>query len=166
MLVDWTLFRGRHLGQSEVKNLGVSAFGHEDVCRLDVAVDDAGGVSGIERVGDIDRLATAQSQSPEAFRDAVFQCQAIQKLHGDESLSMLVINLVDGADVGMVQRRRGLSFALEAGQRLGIFRNFVRKELQGDEAVQLYVLGLINHTHTAPAEFFDDAVVRDGLADQ
>ena len=32
--------------------------------------------------------------------------------------------------------------------------------------MQLYILGLIDHTHAAPAEFLDDAVVRDGFADQ
>src|SRR5713226_8553860 len=31
--------------------------------------------------------------------------------------------------------------------------------------MQLYVLGLVDHTHTAAAEFLDDAVVRNGLAD-
>ena len=38
-------------------------------------------------------------------------------------------------------------------------------ELQGDEAVQPGVLGLVHHSHAAPAELLDDAVVRDGLAD-
>ena len=32
-----------HLGQAEVENLGVAALGHKNVCRLDVAVDDAFG---------------------------------------------------------------------------------------------------------------------------
>ena len=43
----------RHdLGQAEVENLGVTAFGHKDVGRLDVAMDDALAVRGIQRVGD------------------------------------------------------------------------------------------------------------------
>jgi len=32
-------------------------------------------------------------------------------------------------------------------------------------AVQLYVLGLVDHTHPAASELFDNTVVRDGLAD-
>ena len=43
--------------------------------------------------------------------------------------------------------------------------DFVRQELQGDEAMEASVLGLVNHTHPAAAELLDDAVVRDGLAD-
>jgi hypothetical protein len=31
--------------------------------------------------------------------------------------------------------------------------------------VQLYILGLVHHTHPVTAEFLDDAIVRDGLAD-
>jgi hypothetical protein len=31
---------------------------------------------------------------------------------------MLVVNFVDGADVGMIECRRGLGFALKAGERL------------------------------------------------
>jgi hypothetical protein len=46
---------------------------------------------------------------------------------------------------------------------LRVFRNLVRQELQGDKAVQLYVLRLVDHTHPATAEFLDNAVVRDGL---
>jgi len=65
----------------------------------------------------------------------------------------------------MIQGRGGLRFALEASQRLRVFRNLVRKELQGDKTVQLYVFGLVNHTHPASAQLLDDAVVRDGLAD-
>jgi hypothetical protein len=42
----------------------------------------------------------------------------------------------------------------------------VRKELQGDKAVQLHILGPVDHTHTTAAEPLNDAVVRDGLADQ
>ena len=43
-----------HFCQSEVENLGVAALSDENVGWLDVAVDDAFGVSGVERVGDLD----------------------------------------------------------------------------------------------------------------
>ncbi|MGA8104984.1 MAG: hypothetical protein WB869_22710 [Candidatus Acidiferrales bacterium] len=76
---------------------------------------------------------------------------AVQKLHGDERVAMLVVNFVDGADVGMIQCGGGLRLAFEAGESLRIFGNVVRQELQGDKAVQLYVLGLVDHAHTAAA---------------
>ena len=33
---------------------------------------------------------------------AMLQRQAVQKLHGDKSLAMLVVNLVDGANAGPI----------------------------------------------------------------
>jgi hypothetical protein len=64
----------------------------------------------------------------------------------------------------MVQGGSSLRFALEAGQGLLIFGNFVRQELQRNKAMQLYVLGFIDHTHPTTAELIDDAVMRDGFS--
>jgi hypothetical protein len=66
----------------------------------------------------------------------------------------------------MVQGRGGLRFALKAGQRLRVSGDFIGQELEGNKSVQPGVLGLLDHTHPAAAELFDDAVVRDGLTDQ
>ena len=44
----------RHFRQAKIENLGVAALGDEYIRGLDVAVDDAFGVGGIERVGDFD----------------------------------------------------------------------------------------------------------------
>jgi hypothetical protein len=55
---------------------------------------------------------------------------------------------------------------LKPGQRLGVFGYRIRQKLQGDEAVQLHVLSLVNNTHPATTELLDNAVVRYGLADQ
>ena len=56
------------------------------------------------------------------------------------------------------------SFPAETFQRLRVFGDVLRKELQRDEATEFRVLGLVDHTHPTTAEFLDDAVVRDGLA--
>jgi len=72
---------------------------------------------------------------------------------------------MDGTDVGMIQGRCGTSFPAEALERLRAPSNLFRQELQGDEATKLGVLGLVHHAHPTAAELFDDAVVRDGLAD-
>src|SRR5208282_4035688 len=85
--------------------------------------------------------------------------------HGNKGLPVLLTDVVDGADVGVVERGRGLRFALKTRQRLGIASNLIGKELQGYETVQPNVLALIDHAHTAAAEFLDDAVMRDGFAD-
>ena len=41
-----------------------------------------------------------------------------------------------------------------------------RQELQGDKSVQGYVFSLVDHTHPPATQLLDDAVVRNGLADE
>src|SRR5579864_2955418 len=90
---------------------------------------------------------------------------AIEILHHDEGLAILLVDLVNGADVGMVEGGGGLGFTAEAAQNLRVFRDLVRQELQGDEAVELGVDGFVDDAHASAAQSFDDAIVRDGLAD-
>src|SRR2546425_9570424 len=42
--------------------------------------------------------------------------------------------------------------------------NFLRQELECNEAVQAGVLGLVDDTHTGAAQLLDDAVMRNGQA--
>ena len=68
-------------------------------------------------------------------------------------------NLVDGADIGMIQCRCGAGFAQEALISLPIFSDVIGKELEGDEVVQLGVLSLVNHTHAASAQLLKDPIM-------
>ena len=74
-------------------------------------------------------------------------------------------DLVNGADVGMIQGRRGTRFAAKTFQRLGILRQIVGKEFQRYKAAEFSVFGFIDYSHPAPAKLLENAVVRDGLAD-
>ena len=62
------------------------------------------------------------------------------------------------AEAACASRSKRLRACESAGEPVG-------KELQGDKAVQLYVLGLIDHAHTTAAELLYDAIVRNGLAE-
>ena len=77
----------------------------------------------------------------------------------------MLADFVNCADIGMVQGRSSLSLSLEAGQCLGVFGHFIGQKLQRDESVQGYVLCLVDDTHAAAAEFLENAVMRDDLAD-
>ena len=98
-------------------------------------MDNAFGVGRIECVGKLNGERQYLFSFQRTARNAVLQRDTVQKLHGDEGLPVLVVNLVDGADVGMVQGRRGRGFALEPGESLRVFRNFVRQELQSNKTV-------------------------------
>jgi hypothetical protein len=43
-------------------------------------------------------------------------------------------------------------------------RQFLRQKFQRDMTPEVEVLGLVNNTHPAAADSFQNAVVRDGLA--
>ena len=64
----------------------------------------------------------------------------------------------------MVQSGGGARFALKAFESLAVLGKMFRQELQGDEAAELGVLSLVNHTHAAATKPLQDAVVRHGLA--
>ena len=61
--------------------------------------------------------------------DAVLERLAVEKFHGDEGLAVLFADVVNGADVGMVERGGGLGFALETGEGLGIAGDILAAEI-------------------------------------
>ena len=152
--------------QSEVEDLGVTKLGHENVGGLDVAVNDALGVRRIERLGDLDRqfeqLVRRQGLPSDALRSVIPSSNSMTM----KDLTVLLADLVDGADVGVVERRSRPSLALETFQGLTASElQFGGKKLQSDVPAQRFVLGLVDDAHATAAELLDDAVVRDGLAD-
>jgi len=100
-----------------------------------------------------------------AIADLVLQRHAVQILHDDERLTILLIHFMDRANVRMIQRGSRLCLALKAGEGLCVFGYIIRQEFESDEAMQFYILGFINHTHPASAQLLDDAVVRNRLPD-
>jgi len=76
----------------------------------------------------------------------------------------MLTELVNGADVGVVQRRGCLRFMFEALQCVRVGRRFAGQKLDGDSVAQLEVLGAIDHTHTAAADYVEHAVMRNRLA--
>ena len=150
----------REFGQAEVEDLGVTPIRDKDVRGLDIAMNDAFGVRGIERIGDLDTQRKQRVHFHGTTADAVLQRLAFQKLHRNEGSPVLPTDVIDCADVGVIKRRRGLRLALESGKGLRIPGYILRQELECDETVETSVLGLIDDTHPAAAELLHYAVVR------
>jgi hypothetical protein len=49
---------------------------------------------------------------------------------------------------------------------LRIAGDVLRQEFQSDTAAKTVILGFVDNAHSAAAEFFDDAVMRDDLSDE
>src|ERR1700675_4050736 len=94
----------------------------------------------------------------------MFQRCPVKVLHYDERLAVLLPNVVDSADIRMVERRGSSRFTAESLQRLPVLRHILRQELQCNETVKASVLGLVHDAHASAAELLDDAVMRDDLA--
>ena len=156
---------GRQFGEAEIQDLGVPSFGDKDIGGLDVAVHNAFAMRSIERIRDFDGQQEQLFIFQRTAGDDVFQCQAVQILHGDERPSLLLSDVVNGADIGMIQGGCRLSLALEAGQRLRITANVLRQKFKGHKAVQACVFGFVDHTHATATEFVGDSIVGDGLTD-
>ena len=142
----------------------MAALGHEDVGRLNVSMNDAARVGGVQRVGDLDGEAEQSFGFERPSRDEVTQCHSIKELHHDQRPAILLADIVDRAYVGVVQRRCGLGFSLKAGERLGVVGNVFRQEFKGHKTMQARVFGLVNDAHPATTKLLKHPIVRDGLA--
>jgi hypothetical protein len=131
-----------------------------------VAVDNRAFVCCLESVGDLESEMEKCLQIQRPTANLGCQRLAFEQLHGDKALSILLSNVINGANVWMVQGGGSFSFALESSDGLGIAGKLIGQELQGNEAVKPRVLGFVDDTHTAAAQLLDDAVVRDGLTDE
>jgi hypothetical protein len=82
-----------------------------------------------------------------------------QQFHGDEGSPIGLVDLVNGADVCMVQGGRSLGLPLETAEGLCILGEFVGKQLQGDVATELEVFRLVHNTNAPAPNLAQDAVM-------
>ena len=87
--------------------------------------------------------------------------------HDDKDLPVVgFADIMNDADILMVQCGRGSGFVDKAVFCFGFSGQIGREELQGDGAVKLEVLGLVNNTHASTAEVLEDLVVRNRLTEE
>ncbi len=91
------------LGQTKIQHLGITSLGNEDVGRFNVSVDNAFGVSRIQSIGNLNSQIQYLIRLKGLVLNAVLERLAFQVLHDNERLTSMFTNVVDGADVGMIQ---------------------------------------------------------------
>jgi hypothetical protein len=154
----------REFGETKIKNLGLPVRRDENVGGLDGAMNDAFGVSGVERIGDLNSQIQHQLYRHGLSADPTLERLTVEELHGQERPIILLPNFMNCADVEMIESRSGAGFAPEAFECLRVIREFVRQKFQCDMTPETEIFGLVNNTHPTAADFFQNAVVRDGLA--
>ena len=146
--------------QAEIENLRLPKIGYEEICRLDVAMNDVLRVRRFERRKNLNRKLQNAFGIERLARDALAECFALQQLHGDKRLAVGFIHLVDRANIGMIQRGGRASFAPKSLERLRVLFQILRQEFQRHSAAEFRVLSLVDHTHPAAAQLAEDSVMR------
>ncbi len=108
------------LRQAKIQNLRVTAADNEYVLWLDVPMNDALGVSCVEAIGYLGSDIQQSFQFKGAAQDEISQGLSLQELHGDEGSPVLLAQVVNDTNVGMIQSRSRLRLTLKTAQRLRI----------------------------------------------
>ena len=87
---------------------------------------------------------------------AVWACDS--RVSGPQS-PLAFINLVDCADVGVIEGRGAAGLTKETLQRVLIPGKLLGEKLQSHVSAELGVFGLVHHTHASSAELLQYAVV-------
>jgi len=89
------------------------------------------------------------------------QTLALDELHAEILLALVLADFVDGHDVRMVELAGGLGLVMKADD-LGLAGQFARAdELERDQPVQAALPCAIDHAHAAPRDFFQQFVIAD-----
>ena len=125
ILIRSILIRGhalvaRQFGQAEVENFHLSGLRDKQIGRFDVAMNDALGVKRLQRLRHLYRDVKQFFELQRLPMNALLQALPFQLLHHDEGMPAVVLDVMDGANVRMVQARRGSRLPLKAVKRLAI----------------------------------------------
>src|SRR5580700_6931088 len=97
-------------------------------------MNDAASVGRVEGIGNLDAQGQDGLQVHGTAADQVLERGAVEELHDEEGAALFFADVVDGADVGMIQGGGGFGFAAKTLECLAVLREIVGKELEGDKA--------------------------------
>ena len=124
-------------------------------------MDHVARVGGGEALRDLTRDLEELPDRQRPVRQHRVEVLPFEELHRDEVPALGLADVVDRADVGVVENRRGARLALEPHDAVGPVERLVDDELQRDVPAEPDVLGFIDDAHAALAEHSQNAVVGD-----
>ncbi len=147
------------LGQAKIHHLDLVLARDHDVGGLHVAVQYARGVRCCEPSRNLYGVADRFRWPDRALCHQVAQGRAFHALHRDVKGAVLIRDVVDRNDIGMVQGGCGAGFADQPGDG-GVSPDFAPRQcFQGDFTAQHEVGGRINLSHAASAELAVNTVL-------
>jgi hypothetical protein len=153
--------RRTHARDPEVEDLHRAFLVDHDVRGLDVAVDHAHAVrilqSRAQLIHDLELAHHRQDGTPLEERG---ERLALDVLHGDERLAVLVAELEDRDDVAVLQLAGRPRLARKAFAGLAVVQ-LLAQELDRDVAADSGIAGAIERAHAPMADSFEDLVAAD-----
>jgi hypothetical protein len=145
--------------QAEVGDSDLASAVEQDVGGLQVAVQHPLVVHRrqpqAELAGDLDPLLLRQ---PPDLLEQPGQVLAIDVLHREERLAVVLGDVEHVADMGVRDLPGDAHFLVEAGQAVGVVGQAFGQELEGHGLPQLQVVGTVDFSHTALAQQGHDAI--------
>ena len=121
-----------------------SCLRQHDVSGLQVPVHDPRTMRLVESVGDLNRVLERFFERQCASRQPLRQAFALEIFHDENVDFVLGVELEEGADVWVVQRRNGLGLALEPLTSLGTFGQMLGEDFDRDDAVEAGVTRFVD----------------------
>jgi len=116
-------------------------------------------VRGCQRSGDRDGIPENVGYRQAIRWNQLLECLAVDELHHDEVSPIVLVDLVDGDDVRMIQRRRSFGFVNEPLLARLVCQLLGTQDFDANETIEPQIAGLIDNTHSAFAELGDDLVM-------
>src|SRR5581483_2862646 len=129
--------------------------------RLEVAMDDASLMSGLEAVGHLPRELDGLVDRNGAARQPRREILSLDQLECEADDAVRFFEAVDCSDVRMIERGEDLRFAPESRDAFLVLREARRQHLDGGIAIQTLVARAEDFTHPARADGREDLVGAD-----
>ena len=156
--------RVRELGQTEIQELHMATGTDKDVGGLDVPMKNTLVVCRGERardlLADLEHLGFVEAP----FGKPRFQAASLQKLQHEKRSPFGLFDIVNRADVEVVEGGGETRFTPEAIAGFAIVEQIVRKKLQRNAAAKLRILRSVDDPHATLAQFFQDAILGDNFS--
>ena len=124
---------------------------------MDDALGVGGGEAGCDLLRVVERAGDRQGAAPENRP----QLLALEQLGHDERRTLMGADVVDGQYIGVIQRRCRARFLFESLKARLVSSHFTREHLDRHVAPEPAVVGAVDLTHAAGADFGADLILAD-----
>jgi hypothetical protein len=149
-------FRTQASGETEIQHLDRPVLEKHDVVGFQIAVDDAHGVGRRQRVGQLDGDGQTGIVGKVASRQPLFEGLAFQELQHDEVVAVVLDELQDPADSGVIELGKEPRLTTEAIARSRVHAPLLAQDLDRDPPVQRLVVAQPDLRHSTLAKGFHE----------